>query len=259
MEVTEERFRALARSSPWRWSTLRFTLVRRPSHTPGFETGLRAWVRRPDAVRVEDLHGNLVQVVHEEPRTVGLLTPEGGSTMPLQDPRSSPPPLDDDGFVVERPWMLDYDGPMFQDYHWVAMLDPVELGDGHDGGPGTRLRDLEEVDHHGRAAWQASLEPTDDYEPRCSCCPLLPSAASDGREAEAGGSALAALDPGFRYADSHLVRIDVQTGVCVYAEQQGGSRDGHWHRVKIEAVDEPMADELFPAMTGRGGRFWQRR
>jgi hypothetical protein len=44
----------------------------------------------------------------------------------------------------------------------------------------------------------------------------------------------------------------------VYAEQQGGSRDGHWHQVKIEAVDEPMADELFPPTPLPDRRCFQR-
>lgn len=42
---------ALARSSPWRWTTLRFTVVwpRDPWRT----TPVRAWLRRPDRLRVE--------------------------------------------------------------------------------------------------------------------------------------------------------------------------------------------------------------
>ena len=259
MEVTEERFRALARSSPWRWQTLRFTLVRRPEREP-FGAGVRACLRRPGLLRVENLDGDLVRVVHEEqPRTVGLLTTDGGRDVPLEEPRSVAPVVDADGLVRERPWMLNYDAPMFQDYHWVAMLDPVELADGHDGGPGTVLRDLREVDHHGRRAWEAVLEPTDAYDPRCSCCSLLLSAVSEEREAEAGGPTIRSRDPGFRFADAHRVRLDVETGVCVYAEQQGGDRDGYHHRMRIEAVDEPMPDELFPARTRRGRRGRRRR
>ncbi|HSK22395.1 MAG TPA: hypothetical protein VK906_04430 [Egicoccus sp.] len=254
MQVTEERFRALARSSPWRWQTLRFTLVRRPAREP-IGDGVRAWLRRPGLLRVEDLDGNLVSVVREQPRKVALLTTDGGWAVPERDPLSTTPARDEDGFVVERPAMLDCDAPMFQDYHWVAMLDPVELTDGHDGRPGTRIRELEEVDHHGRRAWQAVIDAIDGYAPRCPCCALLPSLQSDGKE---GGPSLLEFDPGFRYAHSHLVRIDVETGVCVYAEQQGGGNDGHWHQVKIEAVDEPMDDELFPVEKRPGWKVWRR-
>lgn len=247
MEVTEERFRRLARSSPWRWHTLRFTLVRRPARAP-FDPGVRAWLRRPDRLRVEDLDGDVVSVVHEAPRRAVLLAPDGGATVALPPAHTTAPTVDADGLVVARPrmWAYDYDAPMFQDYHWVATLDPVELADGGHGMPGTVLRDLEEVDHHGRRAWQAVVEATEAYEPRCSCCPLLFSAASEQREAEASGAARAEPTPGFRYADHHLVRLDVETGVCVYAEEVGGDRDGRWHQVRIEAVDEPMPDELFP-------------
>jgi hypothetical protein len=36
------------------------------------------------------------------------------------------------------------------------------------------------------------------------------------------------------------------TGVCVFNEQLGGTRNGSGHDLAIEAVDEPMGDELFP-------------
>ncbi len=213
MEVTEERFRALARWSPWRWRTLRFTLVRRPWHTPRFEAGLRAWVRRPDAVRVQDLDGNLVQVVHEEPRTLGLFTPTGTSTLALRDPRATRP-------------------------RWT----PTARGQGRSCGTCAWSTIM-------RLAWEAVLEPTSAYAPRCSCCALLFSEASDLRIVEEDGPSARSRDSGLRYPDTHLVRLDVETGVCVYAEQQGGTRDGQHHHVKIEAVDEPDARRPLP------GRF----
>ena len=52
MDPTTERFTRLARSSPWRWTTLRFslsTLGREPDHGDAAE----AWLRRPDGLRVE--------------------------------------------------------------------------------------------------------------------------------------------------------------------------------------------------------------
>ena len=53
-------------------------------------------------------------------------------------------------------------------------------------------------------------------------------------------------DPDSVYPDGHRVRIDVATGVCVFNEQLGGTRGGSGHDLAIEAVDEPMGDELFP-------------
>lgn len=67
---------------------------------------------------------------------------------------------------------------------------------------------------------------------------------SDDREA-AGGPTLRDRNPDLRYADAHRVRLDVQTGVCVYTEELGGSSAGSGHDMRIEAVDEPTTDELF--------------
>jgi hypothetical protein len=53
-------------------------------------------------------------------------------------------------------------------------------------------------------------------------------------------------EPGFVYPDAHRVRLDVATGVCVANEQFGGTRAGTGHDITIEAVGEPMSDELFP-------------
>jgi hypothetical protein len=40
------------------------------------------------------------------------------------------------------------------------------------------------------------------------------------------------------------VRLDVQTGVCVLADDPEALGTGH--DLRIEAVDEPMPDDLFP-------------
>jgi hypothetical protein len=246
MEVTEERFWALARSSPWRWSSLQFVRTRQPRRDQ-FGADVRAWLRRrPDALRVEDLDGHLLQTeMGSAPRTVGLLTLDGGRDLPLRRPTSVIPVLGADGLVRERPsdWDVDYDDPMFQDYAWVAMLDPVELADGDDGRPGTTLEGLRAVEHHTREAWEALVRPTSSYAPRCSCCALLLSEASDRRLA--GEGAPRTQHPSFDYADAHLVRLDVGTGVCVYVEQLGGDRAGWTDEVRIEQVDEPMSDALF--------------
>jgi hypothetical protein len=198
--------RALARSSPWRWTTLRFTERRR--HGTTWSDPVRAWLRRPDLLRVEDADGRLLEVIRE----VGA----------------------------------DHD-PMWQDYRWVAELRPLELADGLDDAPGAPLvvEGVREVEHAGRAAWEALVVPTDAYEPRCGCCPLLRSRRVD--ELEWGG-----VDALTEYPSASLVRLDVQTGVCVWAEALDGTFAGDTHDLRIEAVDEPMGDDLFPRPRHQG-------
>lgn len=264
MELTVDRFAALARSSPWRWRTLRFTVAWRGAlNAP--HPGVRAWVRRPDGLRVQDLTTGtlLVAAISPRLREHGPVSgPQGWARRAVvyrpTDPRATPPDLDQDGLVTRRPPTLAtvlFDDPMYQNYRWVAMLDPAELADGHDwwrhepAPAPVQIDALSEVEHHGRPAWQADLRPTTTYDPRCSCCALLFSAASEDREAGNGGPVLRDRDPGLRYADAHRVRLDVATGVCVYTEELGGSRPGTGHDLSIEAVDAPMPDELFQPIT----------
>jgi hypothetical protein len=193
-----ESFAALARSSRGLWSTLRFT-ERRRMHDGVRE--LRAWLRRPDLLRVETPDGALLQVVRERNR---------------------------------RPDGLAFDAPMYQDYFWVAMLDPVELA------ADVVVDDVREVEHFERPAWEAVLRTTPAYEPRCGCCPLLRSLEVDVREY--GPRSEHVLDV---YPDAYRVRLDVGTGVCVSTAEIGGRTPGRGHDLRIEAVDEPLRDELF--------------
>lgn len=239
-----DAFAALARSSPWRWSTLRFTDRRTRS---GGRIPVRAWLRRPDALRVETPDGELLQVVREPRSDVGVLTLGGGRTVSLPWPtEGAPPATRPDGLVAERPDGLSYDAPMYQDYFWVAMLDPVELADGRDhdtgepAGPALGVESLLEVEHAGRAAWEAVVRPTGVYEPRCGCCPLLRTREIDLLEYEGYPEAVLAA-----YPEAFRVRLDVGTGVCVLTAEIGGLTPGAGHVVRIEAVDEPMDDALF--------------
>jgi hypothetical protein len=255
MEPTVARFRALARSSPWRWSTLRYVQQQDPS---GREQGpVRVFVRRPKLARVERLDGTLLRVLREEPQTSTPLSRDGDAR-PVELPgvADAVVDLDADGLVRRRPdrWEYDTETAMIVNYYDVAMLDPIELADGHDGGPGTTIDELRIVDHRGREAWEAILRPTAVYDPRCPCCSLLLS-----ELIEAAGFDLRTEDPGFAYPDAHRVRLDVDTGVCVFNEQLGGTRAGTGHDIMIEAVDEPMGDELFPpAELSRWSRFPRR-
>lgn len=268
LEPTVARFHALARSSPWRWTTLRFTwnsFTGPDGARPRTETDpVRAHLRRPGHLRIEDLDGRVQKTSIDTPsadqvgyrpdrkrlvRSRFLARPrrrdsvsgqEVASTdMPSLPGTGDAPKFGDDGLVIERPraW-AESDDPMWQNYTFVAALDPVELADPRGGRIGTRVEDLRAVDHNGRPAWEATVHPTDDYDPRCPCCSLLLAPASFTDVGETP-------DPGLRFPDAHWVRVDVETGVCVVAEQVGGSRAGTGHEAVIDAVDEEMPDELF--------------
>ncbi len=244
---TPDSFAALARSSPWRWSTLRFTVRRGVGG--GRPDVVRAWLRRPDVVRVETLDGELLQVVREPPQQVRASLPWPSSA---DEPVRRP-----DGLVAERAPGFFFDAPMFEDYRWVAMLDPVELADGRDHVSGDPARPalvvdaVTEVEHAGRPAWEAVVRTTPVYEPRCGCCPLLRSREVDLLEfADHPENILSA------YPDAYRVRLDVGTGVCVSTEELGGLTPGAGHDLRIEAVDEPMAEDLF--VQPRRGPFRRR-
>ena len=84
------------------------------------------------------------------------------------------------------------------------------------------------------------MRTTAAYEPRCGCCPLLRTRAIDLLEYRDYPELVLPV-----YPDAYLVRLDVGTGVCVFTEEIGGMTPGAGHDLRIEAVDEPMADDLF--------------
>lgn len=253
MSPSVEDFRALARSGPWLWRTLRFTL-NRDAPVGGGPEWLRAWVDRPHGLRVEDADGRLLQASWEQSAAAGRPDHEAG---PLWRP---------DGLVARRPsdgWGDDpyrYDDPMFENYRWVAMLHPFELADGverdevgdvTDGwGPGrspiVAIVGPGEVVHEGRPAWEATVATTPAYAARCSCCPML-----DGVEAtrqlrrEGWDRPPAGLPTAWR------VRLDRGTGVVVQLSEEGGRSVGGW-TMRIEAVDGVSPRSLFgESMPGR--------
>lgn len=247
-------FRALARSSPWLWRTLRFTLELdhpRPNDHPL----LRAWVSRPRGLRVEEPNGRLIEAGWWPPADQGMTPLSGG-------PEKRP-----DGLVARRPeyWQgpYRYDDPMFGNYRWVAMLHPFELADGvqlDDDGDSGGLWSPEhspinavglprEVDHHGRPAWEAQVFTTEFYAARCSCCPLLGSDQAARNLAADGWVHSTVGRP-----TSWRIRLDRATGVVLQLAELGGtSFSGGW-TMRIEAVDEEMPRELFgPDMGGGSG------
>jgi hypothetical protein len=248
---TAEDFRALARSSPWLWRTLRFTLET-PGPEPHGTDQIRAWVSRPHGLRAEDGAGRLI--------TAGW-GPRPDDGMPAL---TSGPVLRPDGLVARRPedWIGPYrfDDPMLSNYRWVAMLHPFELADGvdrddaglPDGDWSPERPPIEVVDgprvvdHAGRVAWEAEVVTTPAYAARCSCCPVLDGDEAASQLAREGWARAQVGRP-----TSWTVRLDRETGVLVQLTEFGGvSVTGGW-TIRIEAVDEPMPRVLFgPGMAG---------
>ncbi|MCU1691912.1 MAG: uncharacterized protein JWM64_1003 [Frankiales bacterium] len=207
MTPTVERFRGLARSSPWRWDAVSFALT-------SFLDPVRATVVRPDRLRVVDARGRVVVDGAQAPTDRGGRRPE--------------PALDGDGLST-APRRVDQERdsvPMWQSYLWCAVLDPAELADGVDGNPGTDVLSVRAVVHHGREAWEAQLRPRETYAPLCGCCALLRNEVSDRYEGHGQGP----------YADGHRVRLDVETGICVLRAEVGGPQDGVRHDVRVTDV-----------------------
>ncbi len=238
-------FRALARSSPWLWRTLRFTL-RTPTAEPHGTDRLRAWVSRPRGLRAEELDGRVITAGWGPAADQGMPELTGG------------PELRPDGLVARRPadWIGPYrfDDPMLSNYRWVAMLHPFELADGvdrddeglRDGHWSPERSPIEVVDgprmveHAGRLTWDAEIVTTPAYAARCSCCPLL---AGDEAAAQLAREGWPRADVG--RPTSWRARLDRDTGVLVQLTELGGSSlSGGW-TMTIEAVDEPMPRELF--------------
>ena len=219
MVPTHADFFELARSSRSRWQTVRFQATW--SRDWQMHPPVRAWVRRPGDQRVETLDGRLIETSHG-------------------------------------------DEPYFRNYHWPAMLDPRELAEGCDAEtaeaiPGVAIDSVVLVEHHGRPALEAVLNPVAGYDPRCGCCPLLRSGFAEALESNGEFPVWAPARDGLPYPDAHRVRIDVETGICVYSEEIGGSRVGQGHDVTIEAVDEAMTDALFELAPEPKRHWFQRR
>lgn len=288
-----EDFRALARSSRVLWRSVRFTW--RQERGAPWRRGV---VRRPGGYRVETLEHRLLGSGQEDPPAIGVGewvvvdAPSGRRAVPRrswggpvptviygQQDDGSPiapataaqaltaarslapdaPVLRPDGLVArlsDDRWCDSV--PFFENYRWVAMLDPIELADGDpyraaeaagacpEAGqgppPGVDVGDLRKVDHHERPALEAVVTTTPAYDPRCGCCTLLNGrVAREIEESAYGGPLPGYEEPGSAPdAQTFRVRLDRGTGICVLAEPLDGSR--RWRDdvlvVRIEAVDE---------------------
>jgi hypothetical protein len=212
MDPTEDSFRALARSSPWRWRTLH--LRHRSGIVPASAGGeVEAWLARPDGVRLMGADGRPLLPSFEGQR--------GRPTRPWRPPAPAYRP---DGLVARRPgggtWQDTTlcDDLFWNSYSWVAMLDPVELS--HH----VRVDNPHADEVAGRPAWRALLVAEPGYEPRCggNCCELLHS--------EVGLLVDFADDPsrvpeawrGRTYPEAYDVALDVATGIVVRCLPIGG-------------------------------------
>lgn len=233
-------FRALALSSPWRFGTLHFT------HRAEGEDPVEAWLRRPGHLEVltrgerhEETgvpYTRSALYLPEPPLAPGAgaepgLAPrtEVGETVPFPrvTPQSVEPVRRPDGLVAVRPDAIEieYDDPMWQNYRWVAMLDPVELSHG------VEVSEVQVRERSGRATWTASVRALressegagDGYDPRCSCCPLLFGEVSQELEFGAGTTPPGTLEEA-GYPSAYWVSLDVETGVVADVEPQDGDR-----------------------------------
>lgn len=230
MQPDDEDFRALARSSPWRWHSLHFR------HTSA-SGEVEAWLRRPGHLRVREADGT-ERVETGLPYTCGPMLTftrlEGTDTPPpvlpaRLLPHQVEPVRRPDGLVAERPsgWNVDYDDPMYGNYMWVAMLDPVELS--HH----TSITELRAENRLGRSSRTAHLRAGEGYRPRCPCCPLLWSAISDAYDNILQSA-------GTTYPDGWQVTMDLETAVVVSIVPVGGSRPDSGFEVEILGVDEGL-------------------
>lgn len=249
MDLTADAYRALAASSPWRWRTAHFTYT-------DADTRAEAWVRRPgqqlvrvaghDDHRTDDRNrirdGSVSSVLMSPmPRRYGVL-PGRRPRIRRRWPHDVDPARRPDGLVAVRPHDpdIEWDDPVYQHYTWVAMLDPVELSHHTDV---VRLR---EGDRLGRRTWWGRVSAQDGYDPRCSCCPLLWSEASDRSEANAEGDASWSPAPGTTYPEAYDVALDVQTGIVVERSPIGPTSQPDGHALELHEVDVDLSPVLGP-------------
>lgn len=220
-------FAALCRSSPWRWDTVRFTLSWiGPEAAP-----VRCWIRRPEDLRVESLDGT---ALYASTDLVGSRDDFYVSSRPeswLVRPALVSPVYTRSGLVERRPEAA-YGDPVFGGGRWQAVLDPVELA-----GPAPQPLYLAEraptaltqirvaIDDDGRRIRQAVVRPLVGYRPVEPGHPLAPAATRVG--------------------------IDEQTGICTSSEVLEGPERGSGHRLRIEAVDDYLNDDLFTPVSFR--------
>ncbi|TKV28372.1 hypothetical protein FDK12_06790 [Arthrobacter sp. NamB2] len=226
---SEESFRSLCRSSPWRWETLRFTITWRAPSAEGIDTPapLKAWVRRPAALRVEAADGTLLHSTTGNETSRDALYVSATRKSWLLAPRLVTPVYDDAGLVRRRPEAA-YGEVVFGDPRWSSMLDPVELAGSspvamaYPGANRVEVLDLAEETFAGRPVLAATVTRNASYEPAAPGRPLV--------------------------GEGHTrVLIDVGTAVCVSTTALDGPSQGAGHDLHLLGVDEYLTDDYFRA------------
>lgn len=199
---TVDDLSALARSGPWLCTRVHFT---HRSVEQGRPQVVEAWLERPGRLRVLDGSGTRVWVDNQETGSPGR-APDPGLSWG-RDMKAARRP---DGLLKERPpgtggWgEFEIQDPMYENYEWVAMLDPLELSSG------IAWSNVRETHHHGRLAWAGRAVPQPDYEALCPCCPLLWGEVSE--QDEHGDE----YDPtGVVFPTAYDVVLDHGTGIVV--------------------------------------------
>ncbi len=188
---------------------------------------VRAWLRRPGALRLETPDGLLLHSTTGINDSRDDLYVSATRRSWLLPAHLVTPVYDDAGLVRRRPEAA-YGEPSFGNGRLAAALDPVELVGNAPVPlefPDTNRVFLEqprEVDHEGRLALETFVTPSRTYVPSDPAEPL----AHPGRT---------------------MIRIDTGTGVCVASQSMDGDSAGKGHWLKILAVDEYMLDDLFMA------------
>jgi len=238
--LTEDAFRALARSAAWLFTTLHFTFHRRDATVSG---PVEAWLSRPGRLRVR-LDDGTEHVQLGTPWNNGSFVRLGVEVADVRPwPQQVQPLWRSDGLVDRRPEdeRMDFDDPIWGSYDWVAMLDPVELS-WH-----TTVTNLTVTQRDGRTTWWAELAALEEYEPRCGCCPLLWGEVSERAEGSIGGPTWIRQHPNVVYPETWLVGLDRATGIVVDLTPIGGSRPDAGFTVDLHAVDAELPDSLFRA------------
>jgi hypothetical protein len=224
-------FRNLCRSSPWKWQSLRFEYWDQAfasAPAPG-ATFVRAWLRRPGALRLESPDRLVLHSTTgiNDSRDVFYVSATRKSW--LLPPHLVTPVYDDARLVRRRPEAA-YGEPGFGNGRFSAALDPVELAGNapvpieFPGSNALDIRELRYSGHEGRSVIEAVVVPNAAYRPIDPAAPLcLP-----GRS---------------------LLRVDVGTGVCVSSQSLEPETEGYGHWIRIIAVDEYMLDDLFLAQS----------
>ncbi|MFT3861835.1 hypothetical protein [Micropruina sp.] len=144
---------------------------------------------------------------------------------------------------TERQWRALARSSPWQDYRWVAMLDPVELADGsaERPGPATLLSELAAGQRHGRLTWWAVVHQGRGYDPRCTCCPLLEGQLADRLYRGEGGPWAQDLPRPADLPTRWLIGLDRATGIVVSLTPLDGRSVAGSFEVVFFAVDGTAA------------------